>query len=183
MTAEQSPVSQKLMFRAQYGASYYVDFAEVKFQKVNSDGTLGDNMIENSNFTLPEHTVTNAYFDILDSDGDSMTEDEGYAFIPDLSEADDTALYAITSVTNLTGKPYTVDFIVAVYQGKKLCRVDVVPVTANKGETVKGKWAVSVPSDAAYDGNVIAKAFVWDDVDGETVTPLTGVSSVTDKEI
>ena len=149
-------------------------FDNVSVCEVLSDGSLGENLIYNGDFEAPVRNVTNAYFDIVDLNGDSMTEGEGYNSIPPFA-LEDGKLVAITSVFNNERKAYTVDFVVAVYKGGKLYHVDIVPVTAAHGETVKGQWQLGLPKTLG-EGDVSAKAFVWDSAAG--MTPLTGISSI-----
>lgn len=151
----------------------YID--NVKFQEVIDENTLGPNLIANGDFEARSYQ-TALMFDIYDDTGTSVTGGEGFGKIPDFSlDALGYKMVAKAAITNGESETITPVFIVAVYDGAILKGMEIVTASIAGGATEEWIGVAELP-DSVGNGNVTAKAFVWENL--KNLKPLSGVEQV-----
>ena len=153
----------------------YID--NVKFQEVIDENTLGPNLITNGDFEAKSYQ-TDLMFDIYDDTDTSVTGGEGFGNIPDFS-LDDLGYKMVAKATITNGENETVTpvFIVAVYDAGALCGMEIVTASIAGGATEEWIGTVELP-DSVGSGNVAAKAFVWEDLNG--LKPISDVAEISE---
>lgn len=166
VTVVNDVAQQYLDIACEYGDAADLYISEVKLQPINEDGSLGENLIPNSDFMLrklPEpdqFEANNLMFDIVDDAGESMTGNEGIDFIPN---TDVYRLSASVNVKNNGDEVITPVLIIAMYYDGALYDTDMVPVTINEGENEDITVYMSIP-DTVGEGKLNAKAFLWEGI-------------------
>lgn len=171
---------QYLKMMCQYGdttGELYI--ADVKVQKVNADGSFGENLITNSDFMvrkLPaaeELEVGGLMFDVVDNFGGSMTSGSGIEVIPPYSE--EYSLESSVEVSNNSGEAIMPVLIAAIYNNGALYDVQYASVEIADGSSSDIEVSVSVPNGGDSD-NFTAKTFVWKSMD--SMVPISGTVGI-----
>ena len=175
--------NQYLKMLCQYGDTGDLYIAEVKVQKVNEDGTLGENLITNSDFMvrkIPEpekFEVSGLMFDVVDAFGGSLTGGAGIDVIPPYVEG--YSLESSVGVSNNSGDNINPALIVAIYNNGTLYDVQYMSVELADASSSDIKVSVGIP-DADASDSFTAKTFVWKNM--SEMKPLSEVVSISSAE-
>lgn len=171
---------QYLKMLCEYGDStgeLYI--ADVKVQKVGEDGSLGENLITNSDFMvrkLPEpeeFEVSGLMFDVVDAFGGTLTSGSGIEVMPPYST--EYFLESSAEVSNNSGEAVMPVLIAVIYNNGELYDVQYASVEIADGSSADIKVSVEIP-DGGDSDNFTAKTFIWKSIDD--MEPISGTVGI-----